>query len=152
MQNTKPVLLVEDDSINAMAVIRVFNDLRIPKLVVHLENGEEALKYLNDNTLDKPDLILLDLNMPGMNGVEFLKTIKGDTVLRNIPVVMFTTSDDQRDIDECFDLNVAGYIIKPFDPELFHEIIRTVATYWSYSELPKRQGNRKWYKMLTSLR
>jgi CheY-like chemotaxis protein len=152
MRNSKPVLLVEDDSVNAMAVIRVFDGLKVPKHVVHLENGEDALKYLSDNTLEKPDLILLDLDMPGMNGVEFLRIIKADTVLRNIPVVMFTTSDDQRDIDECFDLNVAGYIIKPFDPELFHEMVKTVATYWSYSELPKRQEKRKWYKILTSMR
>ena len=152
MRNTKPVLLIEDDSVNAMGVIRVFDGLEIPKHVVHLESGKEALKYLNDNTLEKPDLILLDLNMPGMTGVEFLRTIKADTVLRNIPVVMFTTSDDQRDIDECFDLNVAGYIIKPFDPELFEEMIKTVAMYWSYSELPKRQDKRKWYKILTSMR
>ena len=152
MLNTNPILLVEDDNVNAMAVIRVFNNLSIPKLVVHLRNGEESLKYLSDNTFEKPDLILLDLNMPRMNSIEFLRIIKGDFVLRSIPVVIFTTSDDQRDIDECFDLNVAGYIIKPFDLELFEEMIRAVATYWSYSELPKRQEKRNWYKILTSMR
>jgi len=152
MENTKPVLLVEDDCVNAMAVIRVFKNLKIPKHVVHLENGEKALKYLIDNTIEKPDLILLDLNMPRMNGVEFLRIIKGDTVLKNIPVVIFTTSDDQHDIDECFDLNVAGYIIKPFDPELFHEMIKTVATYWSCCELPRRQDKRNWYNILTCMR
>lgn len=152
MKKTKPVLLVEDDSVSAMAVIRVFNDLKIPKLVVQLENGEEALKYLSDNTLEKPDLILLDLNMPRMNGIEFLRAIKGDPVLKSIPVVMFTTSDDERDIDVCFDLNIAGYIIKPFDPGLFEELIRTVAAYWSYSELPKKHEKRNWYKILTSMR
>lgn len=152
MKNTKPVLLVEDDDVSAMAVIRVFNDLRIPKIVIHLENGEEALKYLNDNALEKPDLILLDLNMPRMNGVEFLKIIKGDAILKNIPVVMFTTSDDKRDIHDCFDLNVAGYIVKPIDPELFREMIRIVVAYWSYSEVPKRQEMHKRYNILTSMR
>ena len=152
MKNKNPVLLVEDDNVNAMAVIRVFNDLSIPKLVVHLKNGEEALKYLSDNTFEKPDLILLDLNMPRMNGIEFLRIIKLDPILKSIPVVMFTTSDDQRDIDECFDLNVAGYIIKPFDRELFEEMIGIVAAYWNCSELPKRQEKHNWYKILTSMR
>ena len=152
MKNTKPVLLVEDDSVNAMAVIRVFKDLRIPKHVVHMENGEEGLKYLNDNTLEKPDLILLDLNMPGMNGVEFLRIIKNDPVLKRIPVVMFTASDDERNIEECFALNVAGYIIKPFDTEVFEKIIRTVAVYWSCSELPKKQEMHEWYNLLTSMK
>ena len=149
MQKSKPVLLVEDDSINAMAVRRVFNDLRPPKLVVHSKNGEEALEYLSDDINEKPNLILLDLNMPGMNGIEFLKIIKGDSVLRSIPVVMLTTSDDERDIAECFDLNVAGYMIKPLDLELFQEIIRTVALYWSCSELPKEQDDYKLHKVLT---
>ncbi|MFC1792685.1 response regulator [Planctomycetota bacterium] len=149
MQKSKPVLLVEDNSINVMAVRRVFNDLRIPKIVVHSKNGEEALKYLSDDTNEKPDLILLDLNMPVMNGIEFLKIIKDDSILKSIPVVMLTTSDDERDIAECFDLNVAGYIIKPFDLELFHEIIRTVATYWNCSESPNGQDKCKWHKMLS---
>lgn len=152
MKNTKPVLLVEDDNVSAMAVIRVFNDLKIPKIVIHLENGEEALKYLNDDALEKPDLILLDLNMPRMDGVEFLRLIKSDAVLRNIPVVMFTTSDDKRDIHECFDHNVAGYIVKPIDPELFREMIMIVVAYWSYNEMPVRQEKHKQHNMLTSMR
>ena len=152
MKNTKPLLLVEDDNVSAMAVIRVFNDLKIPKIVIHLGNGEEAVKYLSDNTLEKPDLILLDLNMPRMNGVEFLKIIKRDSILRSIPVVMFTTSDDKRDIEECFGLNVAGYIVKPVDPELFQEMIRIVVAYWSNNEVPKQQEKHKRYNILTSVR
>ncbi len=140
MQNAKPVLLVEDDIVNAMAVRRVFSDLRVPKPVVHSENGEEALKYLRDGSNGRPELILLDLNMPGMNGIEFLRIIKGDSVLRSIPVVMLTTSDDERDIAECFDLNVAGYVIKPLDGELFVETLETVARYWCRSELPDIQA------------
>ncbi len=81
--------------------------------------------------------------MPVMNGIEFLNIIKCDSVLKSIPVVMLTTSDDERDIAECFDLNVAGYMIKPLDLELFEEIIRTVALYWSCSELPNKQDDYK---------
>jgi len=151
MQYAKPVLLVDDDNVNATAVRRVFSDLRIPKPVVHSHDGEEALMYLRDGNNKKPDLILLDLNMPGMNGIEFLRIIKGDSVLRSIPVVMLTTSDDERDIAECFGLNVAGYFVKTFDLDLLDEMVRTVAMYWSCNELPKEQDKCKWYKMLASV-
>lgn len=136
MQNAKPVLLVEDNIVNAMAVKRAFGNLKAPKSVVHLENGEEALKYLKDDSNRKPDLILLDINMPGMNGIDFLRIIKGNPILKSIPVVMLATSDDERDITDCFELNVVGYVIKPLDEELFVETIETVARYWCCSKLP----------------
>ena len=136
MRNSKPVLLVEDDSLNVMMVMRAFNDLKVPNPVVHSRNGEEALEYLRDNSNRKPDIILLDLNMPKVNGIEFLKMIKDDPVLRSIPVVILTTSDDERDIAEGFDLNAAGYMIKPVDYEHFLEMIRTIVLYWSCSDLP----------------
>ena len=140
------VLVVDDSEMNRDLLLR-----RLGKMDLELSeagNGEEALKYLNDDTNEKPDLILLDLNIPIMNGIEFLRTIRGDSVLRSIPIVMLTTSDDERDIAECYDLNVAGYMIKPLDLELFQEIIRTVVIYWSCSELPKGQDKSKWFKKL----
>ena len=136
IQNPKPVLLVEDNSLNAMAVRRAFNDCEIPNQVVHLINGEEALKYLKNDENRKPGIILLDLNMPKMNGIEFLKIIKDDPVHKRIPVVILTTSNEKRDIAESFDLNVVGYMIKPVDYKDLVKIIKTIALYWSYSELP----------------
>ena len=152
MRDSKPVLLVEDDIASAMMVRRAFGDLKITSLVVHSRDGEEALEYLRDDNNRKPYIILLDLNMPKMNGIEFLKIIKGDPVLRSIPVVMLTTSNDERDIAESFYLNVAGYIVKPSDHEQFVETIRIIDLYWSYSELPNREGNYDRHKIFSIAR
>lgn len=133
-QNLKPVLLVEDNNMNAMAVRRAFSSLKIPRSLIHSKNGEEALKYLTDENNEKPKFILLDLNMPEMNGIELLKNIKNDPVLRRIPVVMLTTSSEKHDINKCFDLNVAGYIVKPLDYEDLVDLIKVIDIYWHYNE------------------
>ena len=139
MRNTKPVLLVEDDSIDAMTVKRAFNDLKVANELAHRVNGEEALQYLRDQDKPTPCVILLDLNMPRMNGVEFLKIAKADEILKKIPVVVLTTSSEERDVVESFRLSVAGYIVKPVDYKKFVEAIRTVDLYWTLSELPANQ-------------
>jgi CheY-like chemotaxis protein len=140
MRNLKPILLVEDDSVDAMTVKRAFKDLKITNLLVHKFNGEEALEYLrsngNGNSNGKPCVILLDLNMPRMNGVEFLKVIKADDKLKKIPVVVLTTSQEQQDKIESFKLSVAGYMLKSVDYKRFVEVIRTINLYWTLSELP----------------
>ena len=148
MQSSNPVLLVEDDPVNAMAVEKAFRDVGIAQPLVHVRNGEEALECLRDRDHKKPDFILLDLNMPKMNGIEFLRIVKADPVLRSVPVVMLTTSQDQRDIAECFALNAAGYMIKPLDDEQLAETIRTIVQYWSHSELPNQRGDRRQYTVL----
>ena len=99
-------------------------------------NGEEALEYLRDRSNKKPCIILLDLNMPKMNGIEFMKIVKDNDVLKTIPVVVLTTSQEEQDVVESFKLSVAGYIVKPVDYKKFVEAIRTVALYWTLSELP----------------
>ena len=145
-------MLVEDDSANAMMVRWAFGDLNVTNPVVHSRDGEEALEYLRDDNNRKPYIILLDLNMPKMNGIEFLKIIKGDPVIRSIPVVMLTTSDDERDIAESFYLNVAGYIVKPSDHEQFLETIRIIDLYGSFSELPNREDNYDRHKVFSIAR
>ena len=90
MRNTKPVLLVEDDSIDAMTVRRAFKDLKLSNALTHRINGEEALAYLREPDVELPCVILLDLNMPRMNGIEFLKVIKQDDRLKSIPVIVLT--------------------------------------------------------------
>jgi len=139
MQNSCPVLLVEDDPLNVVAVEKAFTNLGIARPPVHARNGQEALDYLRDDSHPKPGIILLDLHMPNMDGIEFLRTVKADPALREIPVVMLTTSQDQRDIAECFALNAAGYMIKPLDDEPFAEVIKTIMVYWSLSELPSQR-------------
>jgi len=139
MRNCKPILLVEDDTIDAMTVRRAFKDLSITNPLEHRLNGEEALAYLQDDANERPCVILLDLNMPKMNGTEFLKIAKADAALKRIPVVVLTTSNEERDIVESFRLSVAGYIIKPVDYRKFVEAIQTIDLYWTLSELPEEQ-------------
>ena len=136
MRNSKPILLVEDDNIDAMTVERVLKDLKVSNPLVRTNNGEEALDYLKGEGNQKPCLTLLDLNMPKMNGIELLKVVKADGVLRNIPVIVLTTSDEQRDIVESFNLSVAGYMLKSADYKRFVDTIRTINLYWTLSELP----------------
>jgi CheY-like chemotaxis protein len=140
MRDSRPVLLVEDDTIDAMTVRRAFRDLKLTNPLVHTVNGEEALACLRDETKDKPCLILLDLNMPKMNGIEFLGVVKVDPVLKKIPVVVLTTSNEERDVVQSFRLSVAGYIIKPVDYRNFVDAMRTVNLYWTLSELPGEKG------------
>jgi CheY-like chemotaxis protein len=136
MQTSEPILLVEDDTVDAMTVKRALKELKAMNDVVHVTNGEEALEYLRDENNEKPCIILLDLNMPKMNGAEFLRIIKVDEELRRIPVVVLTTSKNERDIIESFDLSVAGYMIKPIDYKQFVETIRTIEAYWKLSRVP----------------
>ena len=137
MKSTKPVLLVEDDSIDAMTVRRAFGDLNLSNRLAHAVNGEEALNYLRSEENSDPCVILLDLNMPRMNGVEFLRVIKDDDQLRRIPVIVLTTSNEERDVIDSFRLSVAGYIVKPVDYQKYVEAIRTIDLYWTLSEMPE---------------
>jgi len=128
--------LVEDDSVDAMTVKRAFKDLNVTNLLVHTLNGEEALNHLRAESNGNPCVILLDLNMPKMNGIEFLKVAKADDVLKSIPVVVLTTSQEEQDVVESFKLSAAGYIVKPVDYKKFVEAMRTIDVYWTLSELP----------------
>lgn len=140
MRDSRPVLLVEDDSIDAMTVRRAFRDLKVTNPLVHATNGEEALAFLRDEKNDRPCLVLLDLNMPKMNGIEFLAVAKADPLLKKIPVVVLTTSAEEQDVVESFRQSVAGYIIKPVDYRNFVDAIQTVNLYWTLSELPDERG------------
>jgi len=136
MRNLKPILLVEDDRVDVMTVERALKELKVTNPLVHSANGEEALGYLRSESNKKPCVILLDLNMPKMNGTEFLKVVKADDVLKRIPVIVLTTSREEQDVVESFNLSVAGYIVKPTDYKKFVEAIRAIDLYWTLSELP----------------
>ncbi len=137
MRNLKPVLLVEDDRVDTMTTQRAFKELKIPNQLSTSGNGEEALEYLKDENTEKPCLLLLDLNMPRMNGIEFLEIIKQDDNLKKIPVIILTTSNEEKDKIESFSLSVAGYMVKPIDYQQFVEMIKTIDIYWTASELPE---------------
>ena len=134
--SNKPILLVEDDQVDVMTVKRALKEIHVTNQIVNLENGEEALKYLRDPDSVKPCIILLDLNMPIMNGIEFLQIAKHDIRLKRIPVVVLTTSEEQQDKVNSFDLGVAGYMAKPVDYQQFVEIMRSIDAYWTISEMP----------------
>ena len=136
MKNNKPILLVEDDMVDAMTVKRAFKEIHITNPLIIVENGEEALEYLRNPDNEKPAIILLDLNMPKMNGIEFLKIAKKDDDLKRIPVVVLTTSKEEQDRMESFNLGVSGYMIKPVGHDQFLEAIKTIHMYWTLSELP----------------
>ena len=136
MRNLRSILLVEDDSVDAMTVKRAFSELKVTNELIRVINGEEALKYLKEHLDKKPCVILLDLNMPKMNGIEFLKVMKADDELRPIPVVVLTTSKDDRDKMESFKACVAGYIVKPVDYRKFVEAMKILNLYWTLSEMP----------------
>jgi CheY-like chemotaxis protein len=139
MEKPKPILLVEDDNVDAMTVKRAMRDLKVGHSVIHLVNGEEAMKYLTSPDTEKPFLVLLDLNMPKMNGIEFLKVMKTNSELKTIPVIVLTTSKEQRDILSSFELGASGYMVKPVDYSKFVEILSKVMIYWNSSELPKNE-------------
>lgn len=135
MRNNKPILLVEDDRVDAMTVKRALREINVTNPLITLENGEEALTYLKNGRNGKPCIILLDLNMPRMNGIEFLKIAKQDDQIKRIPVIILTTSNDEQDKFESFNLSVAGYMLKPVNYLQFVETMRAIKMYWTLSEL-----------------
>ncbi|MCI0493806.1 response regulator [candidate division KSB1 bacterium] len=137
MRSKRPILLVEDDQIDIMTVRRALKKINVTNQVTSVVNGEEALQVLRNSEPLKPAIILLDLNMPRINGIEFLKIIKNDKNLCRIPVVVLTTSQEEQDKRWCFNLGIAGYMLKPVDYEEFIEIIRIIDLYWTRSELPE---------------
>ena len=136
------ILLVEDDDLDVMNVQRAFKKNNILNPLFVAGNGLEALEMLRGVGGSAPTvpqerrIILLDLNMPRMNGIEFLRELRGDPALRLIPVVVLTTSDEDRDKVEASQLNVAGYIVKPVTLAHFIETMATLNKYWTLSEVP----------------
>lgn len=136
MRSFDPILLVEDDQLDVMTLKRALKDIKATNPLYIRSNGEAALEFLCDPANPKPLLILLDLNMPRMNGLELLKIIKADIDLCKIPVVVLTTSQEEQDRLASFQLSVAGYIIKPLTYPDFVEKLLIVYQYWCLSEIP----------------
>ena len=139
MTEAKPlhILLVEDDQIDQMNVKRAFERNNIMNPLYVAENGVEALAMLRDGRVpDARRLILLDLNMPMMNGIEFLKTLRADEKLGGTPVVVLTTSNDEQDKVQAYNLNVAGYLLKPVTFSNFVELTAALNKYWTLVEMP----------------
>lgn len=131
------ILLVEDDEVDVMNVKRAFEKYHIMNPVFVAENGLEALQMLRTGAVPgERRIILLDLNMPRMNGIEFLRALRADAELKSTTVVVLTTSNNDRDKIEAYNLNVAGYLVKPVTFSEFAELMITLNKYWSLVELP----------------
>lgn len=126
------ILLVEDDELEAMKLNRAFNKLGFSHVITRAVNGEEAIRLVKTST---PNLILLDINMPRMNGLEFLSILKSDENYKFIPTVVFSTSNNQIDMLEAYKIGVAGYIVKPLDYKDYVEQIKKIIDYWCINEL-----------------
>lgn len=144
---TLPILVVEDSNDDFKAMMRGFKKTNLVNHIYRCEDGQEALDYLYhqgkyNNPVDapKPSIILLDLNLPGLDGRKFLKKIKSNDDLMNIPVIVLTTSDDERDIEDCYRNGANTYIQKPVDLDKLFEAIKQLKDYWfGIAILPKEK-------------
>lgn len=133
-QDAFDILLLEDEPADAFLVKMALTEGKILTNLHHVKDGREGLEFLGKigkhSTAKRPDLILLDLNMPRMNGYEFLKAIKADANFNDIPIVVLTTSDVESDVMRSYKLGAASYVSKPMDVEKFISAIHQLGNYW----------------------
>lgn len=130
------VFLVEDDEVDVMNVQRAFKKNNFTNPLVVANNGEEALEKLATGEVKRPCVIMLDLNMPRMGGIEFLRRIRQDNLYKSLTVVVLTTSNEEKDKVASYNMNVAGYIVKPVIFEKFVAAMADIGKYWTLSEYP----------------
>jgi CheY-like chemotaxis protein len=131
------ILLVDDDEVDVMTVKRAFQKANITNRLFVATNGVEALEMLRGGSIpNSRRLILLDLNMPKMNGLEFLREVRNDPQLAPLTVVVLTTSNEDRDRVDAFQLNVSGYLLKPVTFHTFADVMATLNKYWTLMEMP----------------
>lgn len=134
MSKSLNILLIEDDKIEIMKFNRVLEKLNVKHKILEANNGQEALNFFKEKAI-LPDIIILDLNMPILSGLEFLTILKNDESLMYIPSIIFSTSCNPKDILACYKLGIAGYILKPLKFEDYVERINALLNYWSKNEL-----------------
>ncbi len=131
------IFLVDDDEVDVMTVRRAFAKANIANRIYVASDGIEALELLRAEAIPTTRrLVLLDLNMPKMNGIEFLREIRSDPALQALTVVVLTTSNEDRDRVETYQLNVAGYLLKPVTFHSFADVMSTLNKYWTLMEMP----------------
>ncbi len=131
------ILIIEDDAIELMKFNKVLKTLELNHKIIEANNGEDALTILKEKEII-PDIILLDLNMPKINGIEFLSVLKNDEILKYIPAIILTTSNNHKDVLECYKIGIAGYIVKPLKYNDYVLRITRLIEYWSINELVLR--------------
>jgi two-component system response regulator len=135
--NEVEIILVEDNPDDAALTLRAFKHSKIANSLTHLKDGQEALDYIFDGKEfngrkfgDHAKIILLDLKMPRINGMEVLEKVKGDPKTKNIPVVILTSSAEDPDIKRCYELGANSYIVKPVEFENFTKSVVDLGVYW----------------------
>lgn len=141
--NNAEIILVEDNISDADLVMRALKKNNLVNQVLHLEDGQQALDYFFSNTADSmqilPKLILLDLKMPKVNGIEVLEKLKMNAVTKTIPIVILTSSKEDPDLKKCYELGANSYVVKPVVFDDFIKAIAQVGLYWLLvNESPKK--------------
>jgi len=142
-----PILLVEDNPADVELTLRAFRRRKLTNPIAVARDGEEALDYVHRrgafaDSAPIPGLILLDLRLPKVDGLEVLRELKSHPVYRNIPVVVLTTSSEDRDIKKSYELGAASYIVKPVEFEKFLEVVERIDLYWILTNVPYPFGDR----------
>lgn len=140
MSKILKILFIEDDTIELMKFNRVLELLKYQHNVIECHNGFDAIQILTVEGMT-PDIIILDLNMPKLNGIEFLSILKNDDRLKHIPAIILTTSNNPKDIHECYKIGIAGYIVKPLKYDDYVKKIQKTLEYWSVNELIINEKN-----------
>jgi CheY-like chemotaxis protein len=140
MSTFKPILLVEDSAKDIELTLAALEDSHLANRVIILRDGNQALEYLrihcNGSDEDFPAVMLLDIKMPKVSGIEVLRAIKTDSNLKQIPVVMLTSSREGPDLNECYELGANGYVVKPVDFSEFFEAVKALGKYWAVVNEP----------------
>ncbi|HKO12083.1 MAG TPA: response regulator [Acidobacteriaceae bacterium] len=145
MSLLKPILLVEDSAADIELTLAALEDSHVANRVIVLRDGSEALNYLNQHYRgtdeDFPAVMLLDIKMPKVSGIEVLRSIKKSEQLHHVPVVMLTSSREGPDLNECYDLGANGYVVKPVEFSEFFEAVKALGKYWAVINEPPAQSN-----------
>jgi hypothetical protein len=141
MTEPVPILLVEDNPADVELTLRAFKQRKLSNPIAVVRDGEEALDYVHRRgrfagDAPIPGVILLDLRLPKVDGLEVLREVKAHPVYRNIPVVVLTTSAEDRDIKKSYELGAASYIVKPVEFEKFLEVVKRIDLYWMLTNVP----------------
>lgn len=144
------ILLVEDNPYDAEMILHTLEKAHLTNRISVVRDGEEALdfifrkgQYANKNYIERPKVILLDLKLPKIDGIEVLRQIRKDPTTRTIPVVVLTSSKEGRDVEECYALGVNSYIVKPVDFAQFSEAVKTLGLYWLLLNQPPEITDRQ---------
>jgi len=136
MSNDVTFLVVEDDEVDLRALKRAFRDARIANPIVTAGDGLEALELLRSGQVRKPFIILLDINMPRMDGFEFMEVVRNDADLARSVIFVLTTSRDEQDVMKAYEQHVAGYVVKRDASQTFRDLTSLLDSYWRIVELP----------------